>query len=357
MKRVLVALFFLGFLGQSFAQQTKQLRFSEESFDFGTISESNGPVTHQFTFTNSSSRPVKILTVKASCGCTTPDWSKEPIPTGKTGFIQARFDPRGRPGFFNKTLTVTTDMEPNPIILQIKGQVSSEEIAPENAFPIVNGALRFKGSSFNMGKVFLKDEYVLREFPVYNSGESTITFSPKFVSPSYIKVDVVPKLLPAGQKGVIRVSYNGKMKNRYGFQSDNIELHTDDKINPVKSITVYATLEDYFPQMTTEELAKAPQLRLAVRELDLGNISGVVTKEVQFSNTGGQDLHVHALQPNCTCVEANAARNTIKPGDTGTIQIAFDPQGRSGTQQKAITIYSNDPRNPVQRITFSAYVN
>src|SRR6188768_72334 len=93
----------------SFAQQVKSLSFKEESFDFGTITESGGPVIHEFVFTNNSGRPVKILSVQASCGCTTPGWTKEPVATSKSGFVTASYNPQGRPGHFDKTLTVTTD--------------------------------------------------------------------------------------------------------------------------------------------------------------------------------------------------------------------------------------------------------
>src|SRR6478735_1836585 len=110
----------------SVAQVAKPLQFKEEVYNFGEVLEKGGPVTHQFECTNLSNRPVKILNVKPSCGCTTPDWTKDPIPPGKTGFVQARFDPKGRPGFFTKSLTVTTDLDSNPIQLQIKGTVNSE---------------------------------------------------------------------------------------------------------------------------------------------------------------------------------------------------------------------------------------
>lgn len=358
MKKVLFSLVFIGSATCAFSQQAKQLQFKEETYDFGTIAEDKGPVTHEFTFTNNSQRPVKILTVQASCGCTTPGWSKEPVEPGKSGYIQASYNPKGRPGFFNKSLTVTTDLEANPVILQIKGQVSTEAKPKESDFGIANGGLRFKVSSFNMGKVYLKDEYVVRSFPVFNASSKPVTFSENFVSPKYIKVDVEPKVLPAGEKGMVRISYNGKIKDQYGFQSDNVELHTDDEANPVKSFSVYATLEDYFPPLTASEAATAPQLKLSASSLDFGRLkpTAAVTREVQITNTGKKELSLKALQGNCTCVTASASRNSIKSGESTTIKITFDPRERSGTQQKAVTIYSNDPRNPVQRFTFAAYV-
>lgn len=358
MKKLLYTWFFAGSLITGYAQQAKQLQFKEETHDFGTIAEDNGPVTHEFVFTNNSARPVKILTVQASCGCTTPGWSKEPVEPGKSGYIQASYNPKGRPGYFNKSLTVTTDLEANPVILQIKGQVTNEEKPKEGDYQVANGSLRFKVSAFNMGKVYIKDEYVVRDFPVFNANAKPVTFSGAFVSPKYIKVEVEPKILAPGAKGVVRISYNGKIKNQYGFQSDNVELHTDDEVNPVKSFSVYATLEDYFPIVSPEEAAKAPLLRLNTYSLDFGRIkpNTPAIREIQFTNAGKKELNLKALQGNCTCITATAAKTAIKAGESSTIKITFDPQDRSGTQQKAVTIYSNDPKNPVQRFTFTAYV-
>jgi hypothetical protein len=358
MKKAVLSLVFISLVFTAFCQQAKQLQFKEETYDFGTIAEDQGSVSHEFVFTNNSPRPVKILTVQASCGCTTPGWSKEAVEPGKSGYIQASYNPKGRPGFFNKSLTVTTDLEANPVILQIKGQVSSENRPNETDFQIVNGGLKFRTSSFNMGKVFIKDEYVVREFPVLNGGNKQVNFTGQFVSPKYIKIDVEPKTLAPGEKATLRISYNGKLKNLYGFQSDNIELHTSDEVNPVKSFSVYATLEDYFPQLTPEEAAKAPQLKVSTYALDFGRVkpSGATTREVQVTNTGKKELTLRALQGNCTCVTATAAKTILKGGESSTIKISFDPQGRSGTQQKAVTLYSNDPKNPVQRFTFTAYV-
>src|SRR3954462_8253240 len=103
-KQITFTLVLVGLINFGFSQQAKQLQFKEEIFDFGKVVEDKGPVTHEFVFTNNSSRPVKVLTVQASCGCTTPGWSKEAVEPGKTGFIQASYNPKGRPGFFNKSL-------------------------------------------------------------------------------------------------------------------------------------------------------------------------------------------------------------------------------------------------------------
>lgn len=358
MKRTVVALLFLAVLSTSLAQQAQQLKFREETHDFGMVEENNGPVTHEFIFTNFSPRPVKIVKVQASCGCTTPGWSKEVIPSGKDGYIRASYDPKGRPGAFSKSLTVTTDLQTEPVILHIQGEVINSEEPVAADYPVVRGSLKLKVSSFNMGRVYLKDEYVVREFPFINGAPDTLRFTGKFVGPAYIKVDVQPRAVPAGGTGVIRISYNGAQKNQYGFQSDNVEIETDDAAAPVKSFSVYATLEDFFPEMTAAERARAPQLTFDSYSLDFGNIHGNAgaVKEVLFTNTGKQTLVLKAIQPNCNCISASAEKTSLKPGESSVLKIFFDPQDRSGTQNKAISFYSNDPKNPVQRLIFTAYV-
>lgn len=333
--------------------------FREESFDFGAVDEAGGPVLHEFLFTNNSGRPMRIVNVQASCGCTTPDWTKDVIAPGKTGYIQASYNPKGRPGYFNKSLTVTTDIDTNPIILQIKGQVNVEgKTSVDASFQVSNGNWKLKSGSFNMGLVYRQDEFTVRDFQVLNSGTKPIVYTGKFVAPSYITVDVVPRVLEPGAKGQIKVSYNGKMRAQYGFQSDNIELTTDDELNSTKSFSVYATLQDNFKDLKPEEIANGPRLMLQAGSLDFGRIRPQATtiQEIQFLNGGKKALEIRSVQGNCTCIVATATKTSLKPGERSSIKIEFNPMDRKGTVQKAITVYSNDPQNPVQRITFTAYI-
>jgi len=339
------------------AQQTKGIHFREEVFDFSNVKEDGGPVMHEFVFTNISGRPIKIISVQASCGCTTPAWSKEPVASGKSGFIQASYNPKGRPGFFNKTLTVTTDFDPNPVVLQIKGNVSTEGVGSEADFKVANGNWKFRNGSFNMGKVYLNEESTVRDFQFINASAKPVTAS-KIVAPEYIKVEVSPKTIASGERGHVTLVYNGKKRDRYGFQSDNIEIETDDTDNPTKSFTVYATLEENFSELKPEDMARAPRLVLSSSSLDFGRVgkNATVVREVNVTNSGKKDLAIRALQGNCTCVSASSAKSTLKPGESAVIKVSFDSQDRKATQQKAVTIYSNDPQNPVQRLTFTAYV-
>ena len=114
------------------------IKFKNESHDFGKI-EDGVQATHTFEFTNTGTAPVVISNAQASCGCTTPDWSKEPIMPGKTGKVTASFNSQGRPGNFSKTVTVISNSETPQIVLSIKGEVNSKgaEKSAESATPVV----------------------------------------------------------------------------------------------------------------------------------------------------------------------------------------------------------------------------
>jgi hypothetical protein len=94
--------------------------------DFGKVKQGT-PVTHEFKFTNTGKVPLVITNVQASCGCTTPAWTKEPVMPGGQGYIKATYNAASA-GAFNKTVTVTANIETGFIQLTIKGEVQATEV-------------------------------------------------------------------------------------------------------------------------------------------------------------------------------------------------------------------------------------
>lgn len=97
--------------------------FSEKSYDFGSISESKGAVSHDFVFTNEGDGNFLILDARAECGCTRPSYPAEPIAPGKKKSVKVTYNPAGRPGPFEKTVTLTTNGQPRKVRLKIRGTV------------------------------------------------------------------------------------------------------------------------------------------------------------------------------------------------------------------------------------------
>jgi hypothetical protein len=80
------------------------------------------PKAAEFTLTNDGKEPLIIKSASASCGCTIAKYSQEPILPGKSTVVSATYN-AATPGAFNKTVTVITNADPNPVVLQIKGTV------------------------------------------------------------------------------------------------------------------------------------------------------------------------------------------------------------------------------------------
>jgi hypothetical protein len=130
MKKLLFMLVLALGAGTATAQQVTASAFStelapsfkwdEQVYDFGKVAK-GVPVTHEFEFTNNGNAVLLIADVKPSCGCTTPEWTRNPIQAGETGYIKATYN-AASPGAFNKTITVTSNTGA-PIVLTIKGVV------------------------------------------------------------------------------------------------------------------------------------------------------------------------------------------------------------------------------------------
>jgi hypothetical protein len=139
MKKLLFIAFLVAFAGVAVAQQVPATTINKNevqasvavftwdntTHDFGKIKQGT-PVTHEFKFTNSGKSPLVITNVQASCGCTTPDWSKEPVMPGGQGFIKATYN-AASPGAFSKTVTVTANIETGFVQLTIKGEVQAAQ--------------------------------------------------------------------------------------------------------------------------------------------------------------------------------------------------------------------------------------
>lgn len=99
-----------------------QIKFDKVSHDFGTFSESNPVQECVFTFTNVGQAPLVINQAVASCGCTVPSYTKEPIAPGKTGAIKVTYNGKGKfPGHFKKSITVRTNGKPEMSRLYVEG--------------------------------------------------------------------------------------------------------------------------------------------------------------------------------------------------------------------------------------------
>ncbi|MBE6286674.1 MAG: DUF1573 domain-containing protein [Mediterranea massiliensis] len=131
MKRfALYMLLLIAGLGYASAQQKAEIKFDKTKHDFGKFSELEPVVTCKFTFTNIGDAPLVIHQAVASCGCTVPEYTKEPVLPGKTGVIEVTYNGAGRyPGHFKKSITLRTNAKTEMIRLFIEGDMEAKKEA------------------------------------------------------------------------------------------------------------------------------------------------------------------------------------------------------------------------------------
>ena len=104
-----------------------EITFENDIIDLGTFMQYDDPSSKcEFLFTNTGKEPLIISKAKGSCGCTVPNWPKEPIMPGETGTIKVNYDEK-RVGSFNKSITITSNARNSVKVLKIKGKVVANE--------------------------------------------------------------------------------------------------------------------------------------------------------------------------------------------------------------------------------------
>lgn len=326
-------------------QQASSIKFEATTFDFATIKEEKGVVTCVFKFKNVGKQDVQILNVRPSCGCTTSEYTMEPVKPGGSGIVKATYDPARRPGPFNKSIAVTTNNTGSPnITLFIKGNVLEKPKTKEEMYPVQQGNLRFLTNhlSFNLTDNQVKVDTV----KIYNAGKKKMELKfvnlPAFVtvlSPQVIKLDT-------GAESKIVVKYDAAKRNEIGFVYDKFSITTNDSAQLEKIIYLSANINEDFSKLTPQQLANAPVLVVDNETYDFGKIKlgEVVDCIFVLKNEGKSKLIIRKVKASCGCTATQPEEMEIEPGKSTRIKASFNSAGRVGQQHKTITVITNDPK-------------
>jgi len=127
MKKTLLSVLML-VCGIAFASAQAEIKFDKLTHDFGKFSESTPVVSCTFTFTNSGDKPLVINQAVASCGCTAPEYTKDPVKPGEKGEIKVTYNGTGKfPGHFKKSITVRTNGKVEMTRLYIEGTMEEKK--------------------------------------------------------------------------------------------------------------------------------------------------------------------------------------------------------------------------------------
>ncbi len=347
MNRFFALISFLFICNLGISQNNNALQFDKTTYEFGDIKESIGKVTAVFKFKNISKKPVIINNVYAACGCTTTKYTKDSVMPGKSGLIEAVYTTTNRPGSFDKYVIVyTNDTANKGIYLYLKGYVFKGEKIIEEKYPQQIGNLKFKVNHIAYNKMS-NTEIKTDTLWMYNSSKKKMNI--EFTQlPEWIKVKPNKLTLKSTFDDYFLITYDASKRKDWGLNFDRIILKTTDDSLSEKLIYVSSQIEEDFTKLSTEQLEKAPIASFAVKDYDFGDVKEGTNVFYRFEliNTGKSDLMIRKITSSCGCTTSNIDKTLLKPDENCFVSASFNTGGRSGEQQKTITIVTNDPKNP-----------
>ena len=353
MKHIVAGLLVMALVYTGFSQtKGPNLSFEKQVHDFGTMKEEAGTATYQFKFVNTGGTPLIIQNVRATCGCTAPDWTRQPVPPGGSGFVAATYNPAGRPGAFSKYLYVDSNSDQGSIRLTIKGEVTPKPRTIEDEYRYSMGGLRLKANHLAFGNVnnTSRKDYRLE---VINSSDKTISLGFQKV-PAHMNIRFVPEVLKPSEKGFIVADYDASGKNDWGMVIDRVNVTVDGVYDRSYSLVISANIVEDFTRLSAEALSRAPEASVDNPEVSFGKMNQSERFEHDFvlRNTGKSTLYIRKIRSSCGCTAAEPEKMAIEPGDSVKIKTVFNSAGKRGNQNQNITIITNDPKrsNLVLRI-------
>ncbi|MCC5945455.1 MAG: DUF1573 domain-containing protein [Bernardetiaceae bacterium] len=211
-KKITLSLLFCLMAVYSFAQG--KFEFKSEVHDFGVVEEGE-KATHEFEFKNVGNAPIILSSVRASCGCTTPEWTRDPVMPGETGKIKAIYNSQGRPGAFNKTITITSNAATPSHRISIKGNVVRDPSKDPNPVLVRSEA--------HLGKVKLNAP-TAHKITVKNTGKAELMITAARAACNCVKLSGGVVRIAPNESAEVELLYTPM---KAGEQVEEVSLYTN----------------------------------------------------------------------------------------------------------------------------------
>ena len=334
-----------------------QLVFEPASHDFGPVREEGGRVSCTFTGVNCGDRPVVLLDVVASCGCTVPEYSRKPVLAGDSTRIVVSFDPENRPGAFSKELGVYSSERKKIATLKIEGTVTPRPRSVEELYPVdAGGGVRLSTSLCSFAYLHAGRE-VHAAVEYVNTSRRPVAFRLRPVETSGCLRITAPERIGAGERGTIDVAYAVPVENpRYGTVKDTFEVEVGGRSNGTVLMAHGIAVDD----PAAMRGRPAPAMRLSENTLRFGEVAhGAAVEQRSFVllNEGDGELIVRAVEHRGHLTTSLRAGIRIAPHGTLPVEVTIRPSAEAfGPLLDRLTIVTNDPAHPMRQLRVTAVI-
>lgn len=356
MTRVIISIFIVSLLACHIcrAQEEAVLSFEETVWDFGSIKEAGGPVSHTFRFTNTSDEAIVLERVQADCGCTTPLYGREPVKPGAQGEIEVTFNPINFSGPITKTVSVFCNNGKSRNLLTIKANVESKPrpIKETHPFDLAPGVVadRLSVPFAYIGNGSVNSMVV----EIVNTTENSVAIGVDSITGDGRLTVAVPGKLSAGERGSITLTYDlRRLKSLYGMISDQVYL-TVDGLRRELPVNVSAIVVDDFGG---QDPALGAGCVITPTYYNFGAVkagdpaSGTMT----ISNPGKSPLIIRSVDARRGAATSLKEGTVIAPGKSGEFTVSLDTTG-GRLKTGRIIIIVNEQQHPMREIRLNARI-
>ncbi len=340
--------------------QAQNLKFDNPTWDFETITEEGGEVSHTFNFKNISSEPIVIINATTTCGCTVPQYSKKPIASGAESTIKITYDPMYRPGKFSREVKIYTSAASEPEVIKIIGDVTPrKKSVQEQYIYLLEGGVRISSLYAYLQNISPSSTRSSAFEVINTSNESrTITIKPEFPTP-YLSYSNPAKALEPGESGVITVTYGVREgETFYGELVDNLKIYIDGQESKM-TIQTRAYAVDDFNNTSKKGVARAEFSEKMITFEPFNISKSSMAKSFTIENIGTSPLLIRAIDApqgvNFTTLDGKNPIGVETPaGKSMVLNVSLEPatQGANmlGDFAKSAIFILNDPEQPVVRL-------
>ena len=337
--------------------QTKALTFSAPRYDFATIAEDGGVVSHTFVCENSSQKPVVILKVSGGCSCTTADFSREPILPGKQSAVTIHFDPMNQPAGALARKVVVTTSEGNAIVT-FTGTIIPRKKDVLEQYPILLGdGVRIESNSHAFG--YVEHGVAIRSsIGIVNNSTKPVSITLTPTTKSGVLDIRYPTTLQPMESGVIDFGYSIDSKsNIYGSLDDVLAIKVNKKESRYQLIISGISI-DKRESSSDKEWQKIELSENFIKFGTLKRTSKEASREIVIHNIGLEPLKIRKIECTSTSFSVRLVGNKTIPSDgESRLSITIDPSTCDfGAVVGRVTIVSNDPQQPTKSFRVSAII-
>ena len=306
------------------------------------------PATAEFEVKNKGGKPIRIVDVRTSCGCTDVEYPKGEIPADGSFTVKVTYDAQTM-GHFDKLVDLYADGGNRPLVLRMRGHVVREIVDFGGKYDFLLGGIKADCNDIEFDDVN-RGERPQKKIHLRNTTGETV--QPVVMHlPNYLQADVSPSKIAPGHSGIVTITLDSRNLKEMGLSQTSVFLGAfpGDKVSHDKEISVSAVLLPKFDNLTARQLANAPKLTLSTTDLDLGEFGGKkkLKGEIVVRNDGKSALVVKNLQMFTVGLQVSLNKQKLMPGETAKIKVTAEQRLLKTARSKPrVLMITNDPNMP-----------